>query len=112
MRILVQITTVEPMITGLQQALPKSIGLLPFDGGISGKFVALCSKVDLQRNLNVSFLNDSYPSASPILVAEINFSEGAILWETVRVLTQSSWLTNNHCPLKLDIVGLLHLLLV
>ncbi|XP_009757057.1 protein PIR isoform X2 [Nicotiana sylvestris] len=31
-----KITTVEPMITGLQQALPKSIGLLPFDGGISG----------------------------------------------------------------------------
>lgn len=35
-QILVQITTVEPMITGLQEALPKSIGLLPFDGGISG----------------------------------------------------------------------------
>ncbi|KAG5575496.1 hypothetical protein H5410_055630, partial [Solanum commersonii] len=31
-----KITTVEPMITGLQEALPKSIGLLPFDGGISG----------------------------------------------------------------------------
>ncbi|PHT50435.1 Protein PIR [Capsicum baccatum] len=30
-----KITTVEPMITGLQEALPKSIGLLPFDGGIS-----------------------------------------------------------------------------
>ncbi|PHT83701.1 Protein PIR [Capsicum annuum] len=30
-----KITTVEPMITGLQEALPKSVGLLPFDGGIS-----------------------------------------------------------------------------
>ncbi|KAL6525143.1 hypothetical protein OROMI_030736 [Orobanche minor] len=31
-----KITTLEPMITGLQEALPKSIGLLPFDGGVSG----------------------------------------------------------------------------
>ncbi|CAN4121076.1 unnamed protein product [Withania somnifera] len=31
-----KVTTIEPMITGLQEALPKSIGLLPFDGGISG----------------------------------------------------------------------------
>ncbi|TXG66200.1 hypothetical protein EZV62_007475 [Acer yangbiense] len=31
-----QITTIEPMITGLQEALPKSIGLLPFDSGVSG----------------------------------------------------------------------------
>lgn len=33
----VQITVLEPMITGLQEALPKSIGLLPFDGGAAGK---------------------------------------------------------------------------
>lgn len=31
-----QLTTFEPMITGLQEALPKSIGLLPFDGGVTG----------------------------------------------------------------------------
>lgn len=24
------------MITGLQEALPKSVGLLPFDGGVAG----------------------------------------------------------------------------
>nr|XP_011466034.1 PREDICTED: protein PIR [Fragaria vesca subsp. vesca] len=28
--------TLEPLITGLQEALPKSIGLLPFDGGVTG----------------------------------------------------------------------------
>lgn len=33
-----QITTLEPMIAGLQEALPKSIGLLPFDGGVAGKW--------------------------------------------------------------------------
>ncbi|KAL7118012.1 hypothetical protein ACP275_03G108900 [Erythranthe tilingii] len=31
-----KITTLEPLITGLQDALPKSIGLLPFDGGVAG----------------------------------------------------------------------------
>ncbi|GLT59708.1 hypothetical protein SLA2020_325130 [Shorea laevis] len=31
-----KIATLEPMITGLQEALPKSMGLLPFDGGVSG----------------------------------------------------------------------------
>ncbi|XP_031382066.1 protein PIR [Punica granatum] len=31
-----KITTLEPMISGLQEALPKSIGLLPFDGGVTG----------------------------------------------------------------------------
>ncbi|GKV07514.1 hypothetical protein SLEP1_g19277 [Rubroshorea leprosula] len=31
-----KIATLEPMITGLQEALPKSVGLLPFDGGVSG----------------------------------------------------------------------------
>ncbi|PSR92943.1 Protein PIR like [Actinidia chinensis var. chinensis] len=31
-----KITTLEPMIIGLQEALPKSIGLLPFDGGVTG----------------------------------------------------------------------------
>ncbi|EYU22929.1 hypothetical protein MIMGU_mgv1a000342mg [Erythranthe guttata] len=31
-----KITTLEPLITGLQNALPKSIGLLPFDGGVAG----------------------------------------------------------------------------
>ncbi|XP_056165334.1 protein PIR [Syzygium oleosum] len=31
-----KITTIEPMIAGLQEALPKSIGLLPFDGGVTG----------------------------------------------------------------------------
>ncbi|KAF6145867.1 hypothetical protein GIB67_028862 [Kingdonia uniflora] len=34
--ILNKITALEPMITGLQEALPKSIGLLPFDGGVAG----------------------------------------------------------------------------
>lgn len=33
-----QIAMIEPMITGLQEALPKSIGLLPFDGGVTGKY--------------------------------------------------------------------------
>lgn len=28
----------EPMIAGLQEALPRSIGLLPFDGGVAGTF--------------------------------------------------------------------------
>lgn len=31
-----QVTTLEPVIIGLQEALPKSIGLLPFDGGVTG----------------------------------------------------------------------------
>ncbi|CAN6806205.1 unnamed protein product [Brassica oleracea] len=31
-----KITTLEPMISGLQEALPKSIGLLSFDGGVAG----------------------------------------------------------------------------
>ena len=31
-----QVTTLEPMITGLQAALPKSFGLVPFDGGVTG----------------------------------------------------------------------------
>ncbi|KAI4369469.1 hypothetical protein MLD38_017906 [Melastoma candidum] len=31
-----KITMLEPMISGLQEALPKSIGLLPFDGGVTG----------------------------------------------------------------------------
>ncbi|CAN8255346.1 unnamed protein product [Cochlearia groenlandica] len=31
-----KITTLEPMISGLQEALPKSIGLLSFDGGVTG----------------------------------------------------------------------------
>lgn len=31
-----KITMVEPMVTGLQEALPKSIGLLSFDGGVTG----------------------------------------------------------------------------
>ncbi|CAB4315793.1 unnamed protein product [Prunus armeniaca] len=31
-----KIATLEPLITGLQEALPKSIGLLPFDGGVTG----------------------------------------------------------------------------
>ena len=33
-----QITTLEPMISGLQEALPKSIGLLSFDGGVAGSY--------------------------------------------------------------------------
>ncbi|XP_057549982.1 protein PIR isoform X1 [Amaranthus tricolor] len=31
-----KISSLEAMITGLQEALPKSIGLLPFDGGVTG----------------------------------------------------------------------------
>ncbi|CAM8960325.1 unnamed protein product [Rhodiola kirilowii] len=31
-----KVTMLEPMITDLQEALPKSIGLLPFDGGVTG----------------------------------------------------------------------------
>ncbi|XP_022745572.1 protein PIR isoform X4 [Durio zibethinus] len=31
-----KVATLETMITGLQEALPKSIGLLPFDGGVTG----------------------------------------------------------------------------
>ncbi|XVE62686.1 hypothetical protein DITRI_Ditri06bG0139500 [Diplodiscus trichospermus] len=30
-----KVAAVEPMVTGLQEALPKSIGLLPFDGGVT-----------------------------------------------------------------------------
>lgn len=37
MHCLFQITTLEPMITGLQEALPKSIGLIPFDSGVTGR---------------------------------------------------------------------------
>lgn len=32
-----QITSIVPKIAGLQEALPKSIGLLPFDGGVAGE---------------------------------------------------------------------------
>ncbi|KAI5667752.1 hypothetical protein M9H77_17605 [Catharanthus roseus] len=31
-----KITALEPLVTGLQEAFPKSIGLLPFDGGVTG----------------------------------------------------------------------------
>ncbi|XP_074307970.1 protein PIR isoform X2 [Silene latifolia] len=31
-----KISSLEPMISGLQEMLPKSIGLLPFDGGVAG----------------------------------------------------------------------------
>ncbi|KAL0351445.1 UNVERIFIED_CONTAM: protein PIR [Sesamum calycinum] len=41
-----KITMVEPMISTLQEALPKSIGLLPFDGGVAG-----CIKI-VQEHLN------------------------------------------------------------
>ncbi|KAF9670183.1 hypothetical protein SADUNF_Sadunf13G0042000 [Salix dunnii] len=41
-----KVTMLEPMITGLQEALPKSIGLLPFDGGVTG-----CMRV-VKENLN------------------------------------------------------------
>ncbi|XP_058101351.1 protein PIR [Magnolia sinica] len=41
-----KITSLEPKITGLQEALPKSIGLLPFDGGVAG-----CQKF-VQEHLN------------------------------------------------------------
>lgn len=36
MLVLFQITSLEPMVIGLQEALPKSIGLLSFDGGVTG----------------------------------------------------------------------------
>lgn len=35
-----QITALEPKITGLQEALPKSIGLLSFEGGVAGNLVS------------------------------------------------------------------------
>ncbi|CAK7341255.1 unnamed protein product [Dovyalis caffra] len=41
-----KLSTLEPMITGLQEVLPKSIGLLPFDGGVTG-----CMRV-VKGNLN------------------------------------------------------------
>ncbi|KAJ6694043.1 hypothetical protein OIU85_004798 [Salix viminalis] len=41
-----KVTMLEPMLTGLQEALPKSIGLLPFDGGVTG-----CMRV-VKENLN------------------------------------------------------------
>lgn len=41
-----KIATLEPMITGLQESLPKSIGLLPFDGGVTG-----CMRL-VRENLN------------------------------------------------------------
>ncbi|KAK4429686.1 protein PIR [Sesamum alatum] len=41
-----KITTLEPMISALQEALPKSIGLLPFDGGVAG-----CVKI-VQEHFN------------------------------------------------------------
>ncbi|KAG6432639.1 hypothetical protein SASPL_104220 [Salvia splendens] len=48
-----KITSLEPMITGLQEVLPKSIGLLPFDGGVSGILVIFlgCVRV-VQEHLN------------------------------------------------------------
>ncbi|WCJ43715.1 transcription activators [Euphorbia peplus] len=41
-----KLTTLEPMFMGLQEALPKSIGLLPFDGGVAG-----CMRL-VKENLN------------------------------------------------------------
>ncbi|XP_050222994.1 protein PIR isoform X1 [Mercurialis annua] len=41
-----KLTTLEPLIAGLQEALPKSIGLLPFDGGVAG-----CMRL-VKENLN------------------------------------------------------------
>uniref|UniRef100_A0A2P2KUC2 Protein PIR n=1 Tax=Rhizophora mucronata TaxID=61149 RepID=A0A2P2KUC2_RHIMU len=41
-----KLTTLEPMIMGLQDALPKSIGLLSFDGGVTG-----CMRL-VKENLN------------------------------------------------------------
>ncbi|XWS58454.1 hypothetical protein CRYUN_Cryun08bG0035100 [Craigia yunnanensis] len=41
-----KVATLEPMITGLQEALPKSIGLLPFDGGVTGMKLVLLRELD------------------------------------------------------------------
>ncbi|XP_022961250.1 protein PIR isoform X1 [Cucurbita moschata] len=41
-----KIAVLEPMISGLQEALPRSIGLLPFDGGVAG-----CMR-SINENLN------------------------------------------------------------
>lgn len=32
-----QMTAMVPKVSGLQEALPKAIGLLPFDGGVAGE---------------------------------------------------------------------------
>jgi hypothetical protein len=60
-----QIATLEPMITGLQEALPKSIGLLPFDGGVTGTrllqifievfFFFFCFVIHIITKNNLSF---------------------------------------------------------
>ena len=44
------------MITGLQEALPKSIGLLPFDAGVTG-MVALFFFVYTWKLVNVAAAN-------------------------------------------------------
>ncbi|WVY92685.1 hypothetical protein V8G54_031773 [Vigna mungo] len=46
-----KITLFEPMITGLQESLPKSIGLLPFDGGVTDYFYTGCVRL-VKEHLN------------------------------------------------------------
>ncbi|GJX69229.1 hypothetical protein Tco_0304956 [Tanacetum coccineum] len=50
------ITTLEPMVTVLQEALPKSIALLPFDGGVTGMHNNLAENFTMSDNrmLNIN----------------------------------------------------------
>ncbi|KAF5775675.1 putative cytoplasmic FMR1-interacting [Helianthus annuus] len=54
-----KITTLEPMITGLQQALPKSICLLPFDCGVTGcvRLVKELLKLQFKAELKTEILH-------------------------------------------------------
>lgn len=59
-----QITSVAPKIAGLQEVLPKSIGLLPFDGGIAGKkgltVQILCTRIFCAYHFFFFVLHDLY----------------------------------------------------
>ena len=64
------------MITGLQEALPKSIGLLPFDGGVTGIFYC---RISLFEGCGVGMGKEvsapALPNCIPILVSILEDEE-------------------------------------
>ncbi|PPS14422.1 hypothetical protein GOBAR_AA06154 [Gossypium barbadense] len=67
-----KIATLEPMITGLQETLPKSIGLLPFDGGVTAPWLGLLPGADgqmLSQNAGESPVVNLFKSATAATVS-------------------------------------------
>lgn len=91
--IAVKITSLVPKIAGLQEALPKSIGLLPFDGGVAG-----CQKIiheqltwDIKSELKADVLHGLKEIGSAIYwmgLLDLVLREG----DTTRFMQMAPWL--------------------